>query len=644
MGKSQRHVVQRKQRPDVTSARKHGIRSTPLKVTAKPRAAQNETVLFRQLEAIFAVLPDGVVACDQDGKILRLNAAALRLFEVSSEARYRGRDYRDFLAYYTLCNEQQRPIFPEAWLRTPSSEEATSSPPEQTLMLQTPSKRRVAMNVSCSPVLDAQKHVRGMVAVFHEISQRDQQARHLQRVHEAVLTMTKAIAHLPENLERFSKQVAAALPEGSLLLSPPVIFIAQQLVNVIHQVLDCPRASLKALDSAGYYYYVAGSGFTAEQEEPERATSGLFTASELLAETVIARLCTNKEAIVRGDRVHYPPGFDVFASESYWNVTILLIPLFFEQQLSGVICIIKPGVDSIYTPEEIELVKVVSAQAMLVMEYLHCLHQQIEARNRELVLHEINRLNHDFLILANHELRTPLTGILGNLQLAQRRLELLKHEGAAQAERVSEQIVQAQQPLETALRSARVQQRMIDNITDDARIQTNQLELHLQRRDLLALLKAAVATRQQLVPERTIVLEMKSAAQEVPVIADAERITQVLTTYLTNALAYSPNETPVTIQVTIEEGVARVSVHNEGPGIPSEEQTHLWERFYRAKGNAVQHEMDLSLGLGLYLCRALIERHTGNVGVQSVPGHGATFWFTLPIAPSLGGREHGNAP
>jgi signal transduction histidine kinase len=62
-----------------------------------------------------------------------------------------------------------------------------------------------------------------------------------------------------------------------------------------------------------------------------------------------------------------------------------------------------------------------------------------------------------------------------------------------------------------------------------------------------------------------------------------------------------------------------------------DEQERLWERFYRAKGSAVQHELDLSLGLGFYLCRALIESHHGHVGVQSDPGGGETFWLTLPV-------------
>jgi signal transduction histidine kinase len=116
--------------------------------------------------------------------------------------------------------------------------------------------------------------------------------------------------------------------------------------------------------------------------------------------------------------------------------------------------------------------------------------------------------------------------------------------------------------------------------------------------------------------------------------ADAERITQVITSYLVNALSYSPADQPVTVRLGVEGAVARVSVQDQGPGIAGEEQERIWERLYHAKGIAVQHELDLNLGLGLYLSRAFIECHQGSVGVQSAPGHSATFWFTLPVEGS----------
>ena len=115
---------------------------------------------------------------------------------------------------------------------------------------------------------------------------------------------------------------------------------------------------------------------------------------------------------------------------------------------------------------------------------------------------------------------------------------------------------------------------------------------------------------------------------------DADRLGQVVTNYLTNALKYSPTYCPVTVGLDVDARQARVWVRDEGPGLPPEEQEAIWERFHRVKGIEVQSGSGIGLGLGLYICRTIIERHQGQVGVESEPGQGSTFWFTVPLAPA----------
>ncbi len=147
-----------------------------------------------------------------------------------------------------------------------------------------------------------------------------------------------------------------------------------------------------------------------------------------------------------------------------------------------------------------------------------------------------------------------------------------------------------------------------------------------------------------------------------PVLADAERIAQVVTNYLTNALKYSKEDRPVVVRLEVvrdaeksgeggegdgrdggegelgalggEGELARVSVHDEGIGIPVAEQQQVWERFAVVAGTTMQSGSGVSLGLGLHICKSIIEAHHGQVGLDSVPGQGTTFWFTLPLAPS----------
>ncbi len=582
-----------------------------------------------QLECIFDTVADSIIACDGEGKISRINAAALKLFEVASEPLCRGTLYQQFLHHYQMGEEQQRALSLEPWLMSLLTDgEATSSLQEETIVLEVPSGRKVYINMCSLPMLDEQKHAVGMVYVLHDITIRYQKVRHLQRVHQAVSSLKEAIAHIPEHLDFTS-------PEGPFLLSPPVLFVAQQLVDVIGQVLDCHHVSLLALGPpASHLHYVVGSGFTSEQEQNRRKTGGSFLPSEVVDETVLARLSANQEVILPSDCLHLPPGV---RTKFFGAENLLLIPLFLEKQLAGGLVIAKAGFDTGYPPEEIELVKAVATQAVLVIECLRCSYEQAETWTRELVRQEMDRLLNEFLNLASHELNTSLTVIKGNIQLAQRRLTLLKRQVTEQPERVSEQLERVQQPLASATQSARLQERLIKELIDDARIQANTLELHLKQCDLVELLREAVTHQQRLAPERTIVLDVIPIEQVVPIIADAERITQVINSYLTNALSYSPADQPVIVQLTVEDAGACVSVHDEGPGIPLEEQERIWERFYHAQEITGHHELDLSLGLGLYLSQAFLERHHGSVGVQSDPGHGTTFWFSLPIEASPGG-------
>ena len=275
--------------------------------------------------------------------------------------------------------------------------------------------------------------------------------------------------------------------------------------------------------------------------------------------------------------------------------------------------------------------QVVAEQSLLLIECLHYWYGHRTNHNGQLAQQEMHHLIGDFLNLASHELKTPLTVIKGNIQLAQRRIEKLKQQIADQPERAGENVEHIQQALVSASQSARLQERMINDLIDDARIQANKFELDMSRADLVEVLRTVVAEQQRLTPDRTIILSSMPVGEEAIVNADVERVKQVVTTYVTNALKYSPADRPVTVQLTVDESSARVSVRDEGPGIPAEDQQHLWERFYRGKGSSVQHELDLSLGLGLYLCKAFIEQHHGSVGVQSNADRGVTFWFTLPL-------------
>ncbi len=152
------------------------------------------------------------------------------------------------------------------------------------------------------------------------------------------------------------------------------------------------------------------------------------------------------------------------------------------------------------------------------------------------------------------------------------------------------------------------------------------------------MVREVVEEVRQVYPEHQVLL-MFPEDLRVPVLADALRLGQVVTNYLTNALKYSAADRAVTVDLTVDLAAddhgheARVAVRDAGPGIPAKEQERIWERYQRVQGIEVQSGTGVGLGLGLPISRAIIEQHQGQVGVQSAPGQGSTFWFSLPLAP-----------
>jgi signal transduction histidine kinase len=116
------------------------------------------------------------------------------------------------------------------------------------------------------------------------------------------------------------------------------------------------------------------------------------------------------------------------------------------------------------------------------------------------------------------------------------------------------------------------------------------------------------------------------------VTVDSRRIQQVVQSYLINAYYQSPVNHPIIVRLRSERGQAYLSIHDEGPGIALAEQEHIWERLYHSRDASLQSTFDVSMGMNFYLCRILIERHHGGVGVESIPGRGTILWFSLPLA------------
>ena len=244
---------------------------------------------------------------------------------------------------------------------------------------------------------------------------------------------------------------------------------------------------------------------------------------------------------------------------------------------------------------------------------------QQEREAREAAERDIARLNRlevereGILDMVAHELRNPLTSIKTVLQMTQRHLD-------------RDEVMQQSQ-LESLGRSVQRMEALVKDLLSAAGGEARLLAS--ERRDLRELCRH-VAQDQRLATGRAITLAQPRRSVLADV--DTNRMTQVLSNLISNAHKYSPDSTPIGVRLVVTGTYARISISDDGPGIPLEAQEHLFQRFYRVPGIEPIHTGDGGLGLGLAICRELIELHHGHIGVESLPGRGATFWVTVPIA------------
>ena len=184
---------------------------------------------------------------------------------------------------------------------------------------------------------------------------------------------------------------------------------------------------------------------------------------------------------------------------------------------------------------------------------------------------------------------------------------------------------------------------LLGRLVEDLRLLTlaraGELPLHRQPTDLIELTRQVSEIFQTLGAEKRVSVQVQTqglatgdaALSALPL--DQQRISQVLANLLSNAVKHAPPSSAITVVLAKQEAVAQVSVADTGPGIAPEDLPRIFERFYRTEESRRELSPQ-STGLGLAIAKELVEAHGGRIWVESTPGQGAVFRFTLPLAPS----------
>ncbi len=240
------------------------------------------------------------------------------------------------------------------------------------------------------------------------------------------------------------------------------------------------------------------------------------------------------------------------------------------------------------------------------------LEEKIKEATRELhmayeELKKIESFRSEFFSNITHDLKTPVTAIKGAIDLLDRKGQL------------------DSRYLEIVRKNIEKLSKMIKDLLDCAKLESGQMELLLEENNIIAAINDAIFLVMPMAKEKDIELDFNPKKEKMNIVFDYEKIQQVITNLLTNAIKFTPPNTKIIIQVEEFPQEIRVSIEDFGPGIPEEEWPLVFKKFYQSSRTKRK-----GIGLGLAICKGIIEAHGGKIWVERPKHQGIIFYFSLP--------------
>jgi two-component system sensor histidine kinase VicK len=220
----------------------------------------------------------------------------------------------------------------------------------------------------------------------------------------------------------------------------------------------------------------------------------------------------------------------------------------------------------------------------------------------------------DFISMVSHELKTPLTSTIGYIQVSQKR-------AVASGDTVSLKM------LDRSVKQLGKMTSLINGFLNVAQLEGGRIHIEKDLFDMAVVIKEV---EESLMLENTSRRIIFDPVEETWVYVDKDKIEQVINNFISNALKYSSPDTTIQIACITKGDYAYLSVKDEGLGINAQDQEKLYDRFFRVESQ--ETKSIAGFGIGLYICKEIIERHHGEIGVESALQKGSTFWFSLPVS------------
>jgi signal transduction histidine kinase/CheY-like chemotaxis protein len=335
--------------------------------------------------------------------------------------------------------------------------------------------------------------------------------------------------------------------------------------------------------------------------EPDRVTLPAVPSDSVLAPTLTEHLTVRTSESNGVD--HEAPGMPGLRYRS-----LLAAPMIAEGKALGILAVFNH--ETSFTNEDQHFLEMFAAQTAVAVQ------------NSQLYEHtkSLDRMKSEFVAVVSHEIRTPLTSIKGSIELLG-------------DERFFPQNDQQHKLLTIAQANTERLLHLISDILDFSKLESASLRLNLERQRIEPVLSQAAESMATLLEEKTLTLDLQVDSPLPDVVIDSDRIGQVLTNLISNAIKFSPNQGRIEVRVQPTEANVQVSVRDHGMGIAAQDLGKLFRKFSQIDSSLTRRAG--GAGLGLVICKGIVEQHGGRIWVESTPGQGSAFHFELPPAEGI---------
>lgn len=408
---------------------------------------------------------------------------------------------------------------------------------------------------------------------------------------------------IPNRFRRFERLIEIGKKLNEMIELQPLL---QFIVNA--------SCDLTTSEASSIFLYEEETGLLKFVAAPPSQWEALKRLRIPVENSVAGQCFTQSKPILIPDAGNDPRIFrGVDANLDLVTRSLIAVPLVYRGTTIGVLEAINKIGDLSYTDDDVAILEVLGGQAAIAIHTTH-LQEQVHRAYNEMA--ELERMKSNFVAITSHELRTPLGLVLGHATML--------------AETIQDKRQKKQ--LGVVIQSANRLKDIIDDLVSMDSLETGQTGFRRQRSDLVQLVREIANEYQESADNKAVTLITDLPDTELWVDIDDEKIAIALSNMIRNAVTFTRENGHVMIIAEGLPGYAKVSVVDDGIGIPTKDLTRIFERFFQVETHMTRHHG--GMGLGLSVAKLMVEMHGGQIWVESIEGKGSNFSFLLPASIS----------